>query len=52
MWAMTLQGGKCPKRGCFPLRLEPNPWMGYLSAHVVSKKIFPVGLVKQVKLFV
>lgn len=30
--------------------LEFNPWMCYLSAHVVPKKIFPLGLVKQVKI--
>lgn len=29
---------------------EFNPWMCYLSAHVVPKKILPLGLVEQVKI--
>lgn len=47
---MTLQEGTCPKRGSFTLSVELNPWMFCLSAHVVPKKIFPLGLVKQVKI--
>lgn len=47
---MTLQEGKCSKRGSFPLSLELNPRMCYLSAHVVPKKIFPLGFVKQVQI--
>lgn len=47
---MTLQEGKCQKMDSLAGSLEFNPSMCYLSAHVVSKKILPLGLVKQVKI--
>lgn len=50
MCTMTLQEGKCRKMDSLAGSLEFNPWICYLSAHVVPKKIFPLGLVKQVKI--